>query len=117
MRRRTARCRRTTKSAYRAGAEMLPQTGYRLIEHFVPLAEGEARVMAWRVRRVVERRDRNRGHLGALGDVAAECNIVAVEPKRPKIGGDEVAPPGRQYRQPQARQSCRQAVALRLQRA
>src|SRR3954451_17382931 len=37
---------KATQSACGPGDEELPQTGHGLIEHFVPLAEGEARVMA-----------------------------------------------------------------------
>src|ERR1700722_18094413 len=80
------------------GCEMPLQPRHRLIQHLLPLAEREAGVMPWRVRRIVEGGDRDGGHACLLGDMPAERHIASGKAQRREVGGDEVAAMGgRQY--------------------
>src|SRR4051812_22573397 len=87
------------------GLKMPLQPMDRLIQNIRPLTEREPGVVPRRARFIVESRNRDRRHAGLFRDMAAERHIVAVEPQRREVGGDEICPTGRQNRQPHLRQA------------
>src|SRR4051812_46133955 len=95
-------------------AQMTLQPADRVLEHLWALAEGEARIVAGGVGIVVERRNRDRGDAGLFGDVPAERDVVAVEPKRGKISGDEIRRLRRQYGQSDSGQTFGELIPARL---
>ena len=97
------------------GREVRLEAVDRLLQNFRPFTEREASVMPRCVGLVIERGDRNRRYAGVFGDVPAERHIVAVEPQRCEVGGDEAGPMRRQHVEANCRETGRQLIAPRLQ--
>src|SRR5262245_575657 len=101
----------STPTGSMTGAEMAFQPLNRLLQHLGALAEGEPRIMRGRPGLVIEGGHGDRGDARVLGDMTAERDIVAVEPKRRKVRGDEIGPMGRQNIKPDFSETGRQLVA------